>query len=281
MHIHGTRDVAELVGEPFADQIVSALVHTGHFHINGGGSSEIQNLRDDVGRLEEKLHARETLWEFLAQVIDVHTGRLAAYFFQLNQDFRVGAPNRARVAIRKIYAAVGQADVVEDRGQFVFWDGFPDDAIDLIGETRGFFNTQTRASPHMQADLAGIHFWKKIAAKNADKQERKTAKRKKTYGEEPGRMERNAQSPPISLAESFKGLFKALLIAPEEAHLLPDMFFGLIFVFRTQEIHCQRRNDGPRPHVGSQHGKAHCFRERDKEKLGNAGQEKHGNENNT
>jgi len=52
-------------------------------------------------------------------------------------------------------------------------------------------------------------------------------------------MERNTQSAPIPLAESFEALFKALLIAPEEAHLLPDMFFGVIFVFRTQEIHCQ------------------------------------------
>src|SRR6266850_3229847 len=281
MHVHGTGNVAELVGEPFADQIISALVHAGHLHINGCGSSEIQNLRDDIGRLEEKLHAGETLGEFLAQVVDVHAGRLAADFFQLNQDFRVGAPNRARVAVGKIYAAVGQADVVEDRGQFFFWNGFADDTIDLVGDSSGFFNTQTRASPHMQTDLTGVHFGKKIAAENADEQKGETAKRKKTCREEPGRMERSAQSPSIPLAESFKALFKALLIAPEEAHLLPDVFFGVIFVFRTQEIHSQRRNDGPRPHVGSQHGKAHRFRERDKQKPGNAGQEKHWDENNT
>src|SRR6266850_2892874 len=207
MHVHGTGNVAELVGEPFADQIISALVHAGHLHINGCGSSEIQNLRDNVRRLEEEVHAREALGEFLAQVVDVHAGRLAADFFQLNQDFRIGASDRARVAVGKIDAAVGQADVVENRGQFVLRNGFPDDAIDLVGETRRFFNTQTRASPQMQTDLAGIDFGKKIAAKNADKQERETAKRKKTYGEEPGRMERSAQSPPISLAETFKALF--------------------------------------------------------------------------
>src|SRR5467141_5135997 len=183
MHIHGTRNVAELVGEPFADQIVSALVHAGHLHINGCGSSEIQNLRDDIGRLEEKLHAGETLWEFLAQVVNVHAGWLAADFFQLNQDFRIGAPDRARVAVGKIYAAVGQADVVEDRGQFVFRNGFADNAIDLVGEARRFFNTQTRASSHMQTDLAGIDFGKEIAAENADEQKGETAKRKKAYGE--------------------------------------------------------------------------------------------------
>src|SRR5882724_196908 len=281
MHVHGTGNVAELVGEPFADQIISALVHAGHLHINGCGSSEIQNLRDNVRRLEEELHAREALGEFLAQVVDVHAGRLAADFFQLNQDFRIGAPDRARVAVGKIYAAVGQADVVEDRSQFVFWNGFADHGIDLVGETCGFFDTETRTGPHMQTDLTGVDFGKEIAAKNADEQKGETAKRKKTYGEEPGRMERSAQSPPISLAETLKTLFKTLLIAPEKAHLLPDMFFGVIFVLGAQEIHCQRRNNRPRPHIGSQHGKAHRFRKRHKQKPCNSRQEKHGDENNT
>ncbi len=133
----------------------------------------------------------------------------------------------------------------------------------------------------MQTDLAGVDLGKKITAENADEQEGNAAKREKTYGEESGRMERDAESPPVALAESFKALFKTLLIAPEKTHLLPNVIFAVILVFRAQEIHCQRRNDGPRPHVGSQHGKTHRFCEGDKQKLGNAGQKKHGNKNNT
>src|SRR5467141_3657685 len=193
--------MAELVGEPFADQIISALVHAGHLHINGCGSSEIQNLRDDIRRLEEKLYAGKTLGQFLTQIVDVHAGRLAAYFFQLNEDFRVGTSDGAGVAVGEVDAAVGQADVVENRRQFVFRNGFPDDAIDLVGETRRFFNAQSGASTHVQTDLAGIDIGEKIAAKHADEQEGESAKRKKADGEEPGRMERKAQGLPISLAE--------------------------------------------------------------------------------
>jgi len=40
-------------------------------------------------------------------------------------------------------------------------------------------------------------------------------------------MERKAQGLPISLAERSKPFFKTLLIAPEEAHLFRDMFFGV------------------------------------------------------
>ena len=277
--VHRT-EIWKLVGEPFADQIISTLVYAGHFHINGRGGSEIKNLRDDIGRLEEKLHARETLRELLTQVVDVHAGRLAAHFLQLNQDFRVGTSDGAGVAVGEVDAAVGQADVVENRRQFVLRNGLRGLHHDWSARRRAF-NAQTGASTHVQTDLAGIDIGEKIAAKNADEQERESAKRKKADGEEPGRMERKAQSLPISLAESFKAFFKTLLIAPEKAHLFPDMFFGVIFVFGTQEVHRQRRNDRPRPHIGRQHGKAHRFPERHKQKPGHSRQEKHGDEHDT
>ena len=71
------------------------------------------------------------------------------------------------------------------------------------------------------------------------------------------------------------------MIAAEEAHLFSGVFLDLIFVFRAQEIHGQGWHDGARPHIGGQHGEAHGFGERNEQEFSYAGQEKHGNENDT
>src|SRR5580700_1251872 len=76
--IDGTGDVADLVGKFFREQIVSLLIGAGHLHIDGGGNAEIQNLRDDVRGLEEKLHAGELLGKFFAEILNVVKSGLPA-----------------------------------------------------------------------------------------------------------------------------------------------------------------------------------------------------------
>src|SRR5690349_23965872 len=98
--------MTEFAREFFPDQIISALVHARDFHVDGRGSTEIQDLRHDIRRLKEELHAGKTLRKFFAQVIDVRSGRLAPYFLQLNKNFRVGAPDSAGVAVSEVDAAV-------------------------------------------------------------------------------------------------------------------------------------------------------------------------------
>src|SRR5260370_11403704 len=240
----------------------------------------MQDLRDDVRRLKEEWHARETLRELFAQVADVHAGGLAAHFLQLNEKFRVGAPDGAGVAVGEVDAAVRQADIVEDRGQLVLRDGFADDAVYLVGEARCFLNAQARASAHVQSDLSGVNLWKEIAAENSDEHDRETAKSQKAYGEEHWRSQSGAQGSSVAFPEFFKIPLKALLIAAEEAHLFTDVLLGVIFVLRAEEIHGQSRHDGARPHVGGQHGEAYGFGQRNEQELSHAGQEKHGNEDN-
>src|SRR6266571_1086768 len=186
VHVHGARDVAELIGELFPDQIISALVHAGYFHVDGRGRAEIQNLRDDVRRLKEELHAREALRKFFAQIVDVRAGGLAAFLPQLDKNLRVGRSDGAGVAVGQVNAAVGQANVVQDGRDLVFGNRFADDSIDLIGKARGFLDAQAGARAHVQADLAGVDFWKEVAPEHADQQERENAETEKTGGEKLG-----------------------------------------------------------------------------------------------
>src|SRR5260370_357241 len=173
----------------------------------------MQDLRDDVRRLKEEWHARETVRELFAQVADVHAGGLAAHFLQLNEKCRVGAPDGAGVAVGEVDAAVRQADIVEDRGQLVLRDGFADDAVYLVGEARCFLNAQARASAHVQSDLSGVNLWKEIAAENSDEHDRETAKSQKAYGEEHWRSQSGAQGSSVAFPEFFKIPLKALMFS--------------------------------------------------------------------
>ena len=249
--IHCTRNVTEFAREFLPDQIISALVHAGDFHVDGCGSAEIQDLCHDVRWLKEELHSRETLRKSFAQVIDIRPGGFATHFLQLNKNFRIGGPDGAGVAVREVDAAVRHANIVEDRSQLVLRDGFTDDTIYLVGQARGFFDTQPGASAQVKANLSRVHLWKEIAPKNTDEHYREHTESQETSREQLWRMKRHIQRSPVAFAESFKTPLKALLIAAEEAHLFAGVFLSLVFVFRAQEIHGQGRHDRARPHVRS------------------------------
>src|SRR5258708_27581559 len=173
----------EFTGEFFSDQIISALVHGGYFHVDGRRRAEIQDLRHDVRGLKEKLHAGKTLRKLFAQIIDVHAGGLSAHFFQLHKKFRVGAPDGASIAVCEVDAAVRQADIVENRSQLVLRDGFADDAVHLVAEPGRSFDAQARASAHVEANLSGVDLRKEITAEHADERHRQNAKCQKAGSE--------------------------------------------------------------------------------------------------
>ena len=66
--IGGAGNVPHPVGDLLRDVVVALLVGADHLHVDRRGQSEVQNLGDDVGRLEEELHAGEALRQHLAQV---------------------------------------------------------------------------------------------------------------------------------------------------------------------------------------------------------------------
>ena len=48
-------------------RVVALQIRAHHLHIDGGGQAEIQNLRDDIGGLEEKFHPGKPARQFLPQ----------------------------------------------------------------------------------------------------------------------------------------------------------------------------------------------------------------------
>src|SRR5206468_11764119 len=105
MNVHSARNVSELAGELLPNQIILALIHTRDFHVDRRGGAEIQDLSNDIRRLEEKLYAWKTLRQHFTQLIDIGPGGLATFIFQLHENFRVGCPDRAAVAVGQIAAA--------------------------------------------------------------------------------------------------------------------------------------------------------------------------------
>ena len=166
VYIHGAGNVAHLRREFLRDDIVARLVGSGDGDVDGRGSTEVQNLGDDVGGLKEKLHAGISVRQHGAKLVDVFGGALAAFALELNQNFGVGSADGAGVAVAEIDAAVGKADVVENGDQFLRRNDLADGLIDLIGEARGLFNAQSGAGAHVQADLAGVDFGEKVAAEH-------------------------------------------------------------------------------------------------------------------
>src|SRR5580765_5494586 len=156
MHIHGAGNVAHLPRKFLRNGIVARLVRSGDGHIYGRWSAEVENLRDDVRRLKEKLYARISVRQHTAKLVDVFGGTPAAFAFELNQDLRVGGADGAGVAVAEIDAAVGKADVVQNRYQFLGRNYLADGLIDLVGQAGSLLDTQSGARAHVQANLPGV-----------------------------------------------------------------------------------------------------------------------------
>src|SRR4029077_16878395 len=89
VNIDSAGDVAHFGSKFLGNEVISLLVRANNRHVNGCGSAKIQNLRDDVCWLEEKLHAGKSLRECAAKLANIFAGALAALLLQLNQNFRV------------------------------------------------------------------------------------------------------------------------------------------------------------------------------------------------
>ena len=202
--------------------------------------------------------------ENAAKVVDVFGGAFAAFLFELNEDFGIRTADGASIAVAEVNAAIGKTDVVQNRGEL------------LLGNHLA--NAQAGASAHVQTNLSGIHFWKKVAAEHQDQRQGKQAKAQEHNDKCGGRLERRLQGVAISFAESLKAALKFLLIAAKKALFFANMFFGLIFVLGAQQVHGQRGHDRSGPHIRREHGENDSFRERNEKIFGDAGQEEHGNE---
>src|ERR1051326_2215275 len=86
MDIGCTWDMADLIGDLLRNRVVCLLIGSDHLYVNRRRESEVQNLRDDVGRLEEEFHAGKMGRQKLPQV--PHQLRLRGVVFRVERDQR-------------------------------------------------------------------------------------------------------------------------------------------------------------------------------------------------
>src|SRR6266849_6483645 len=125
--------------------------------------AEVQDLADDVGRLEKEFHAGKTIWQFVSQTVNVAFGG-AMPGFQRHQNLSVGCADRPPIAVREVDSAVRQANVVQHGINFRLGHLPPDLLLHQINQSSRFFDSQTCSPTNMKTELPGIHVREKIAA---------------------------------------------------------------------------------------------------------------------
>ena len=104
VHVGRARDVPHAIGDLLGDGVIAGHILAHHLHVDRRGQAEVQDLRNDVGRLEEELDAREAARQLRAQLLDVTRGRVMMLGVERNQDLRVAGADDARIAVGQVDA---------------------------------------------------------------------------------------------------------------------------------------------------------------------------------
>src|SRR6476646_2338108 len=89
-----------------------------------------------------------------------------------DHDVRILGSNRRRIAVGKIDAAIGQANVIYDAAQLLRWDLLSNFIFHAVTRGSGFFNAGSSWSTHMECEFAGIHRREKILSQPRIQSER-------------------------------------------------------------------------------------------------------------
>ncbi|ARF88207.1 uncharacterized protein BCN122_II1464 [Burkholderia cenocepacia] len=245
-----------------------------HLHVDRGRLPEVEDLRDDVRRLEEELDAREALRQQRAQRLYVVPGRAVAGL-QRDQQLAVERADRARVAVRQVDAAHREAEVVDDRTELVGRHGFADHALDLVGEARGFLDPVAGRCAHVQPDVAGIGVREEIAAEHEHEAGRQHAEAEEAQRVEAAAHEQDAEQHDVPRAQPLERAVERVMDAGEARRRMVGTGVRLL---RAEQQHRERRHQRARQHVRREHREHHGFRERHEQEARDARQEEHRHE---
>ncbi len=237
------------IGNLLRDLVVGRHVGADQLNIDGRGQAEVQNLGNDVGRLEEEFHAGKLPRQTFAQPANVVRRGMMMLLVQAHQNLRVAGANDAGVAVRKIDTGIRQPDVVENRDQLVFRNLLPQVLFDFVAQPRRLLHAQAGTAANVKPHLAGIDAGEEILAQEKHQHHGQHAERKEANGEELAVLERGFQQLIVAVAELVEAALKAALITPENG-----LCAGLAMLVAAHDVHHQRRNQSSRQEVGRQHG---------------------------
>src|SRR5208337_4535399 len=97
---------------------------------------------------------------------------------ELHQDFAVGGPDGAGIAVSHVDTGVGQTDIIQHRVQIFFRDGLANYLVDLVGQPCGLLDAEARPRAQVQPDLARVYAGEKVAPEYEREADREHAKNK-------------------------------------------------------------------------------------------------------
>src|SRR3984893_16110253 len=200
---------------------------------------------------------------------------------QRDQDVRVRGPGWGGVAIREIDAAVGQANVVDDAGNFTRRNLFPDEAFDPVTKICRLFNPSAGPPAHVQLELSGVDHWKEIPSQPGHKKHERAGAYDYEAPQEHGPVvEAPFQHLVVAIAKFFEPQLKGNLHPHQGIPAGGVQVAGFLLV-AAQQILGHGRDQGPGQQIGRKHGEDHGLGQRDKQISGHAGKEEHGQKHNT
>jgi hypothetical protein len=146
------------------DLIVVRDIAARDLYVNGGGKPEVQDLRSNVGRLEEARHVRELLVDHCPDLPDVIGSRTMLSLLERGQDVAVTTAQSGAVAESQVNATRWQANIVEYGVQFIGGNDLPDFSLDSSEKDFLFLNSRPDRRPNVQTDETGVHRGEKVSA---------------------------------------------------------------------------------------------------------------------
>ena len=135
--------------------------------------------------------------------------------------------------------------------------------IDLVAFAGCFLDALAGAGAHVQADQAGIHAGEEVASQEQSNRSADATQNSRNSARTSRRDRGKSPELAVSLAHALETLRETALDARE------DVVAGGVFlaVVVLEQIHRQRRHQGARKDVRSQHGENDCFRQRHEQEL--------------
>ena len=216
MDVHRARQLPDLARQLGRLRKAGFLVHAQDLHVHGGGLAEIEDLGDDVGRLEEELDAGKVFRELSAQFVDIAARRLVA-FLQRDHDFAVGRTHHAGIAVGQVDARIGQAEIVEDGFELPGGNDRADEGVDLVGESRGLLDARAGWGAHVQADGSAVDRGKEILAEREDQPQRPQAEGEEADAEGAAMGQQHAEQDDIDRPQPLEPGVEGVVDAREHA----------------------------------------------------------------
>jgi len=200
-----------------------------------------------------------------------------------HQHVGVARPSRAVVEVGQGNSTAGDADVVEDAGEFRGGNLLANDGFDSVHEARGFFDARAGTGAQMQPELTRVHGGEEILSQPGYKQGRPCAKEQEQRGKGFAMMQHCAKPPAIAFAKSREPALKPTLESGKWAQ--PQRNRSSILrvpatLMLAVEPHRQCGHEGSRKNPACQHSKDNRLGQRHEQISRDAREEEHRHENN-